>query len=82
MARSLYNRIFAHIAGHENVGWFVKDEWGRIVQADASGRFAGIAALDEAQLLGATTAGLPWSNATEQVDIAFIAFLTKKLKND
>ena len=68
VAHSLYNRVFAHIAGHENVGWFVKDESGQIVKADASGRFARIAALDEAQLLGATTADLPWSNAVAQVD--------------
>ena len=80
MAHSFYNRIFAHIAGHENVGWFVKDTSGRIVKADASGRFARIAALDEAQLLGATTADLPWSSATEQVNEADARVLAGEVK--
>ncbi len=66
---SLYNKVFAHVAGHENVGWFAKDAAGQIVKVDASGRFARMAGLTETEILGATTANLPWSNTAQAVEV-------------
>lgn len=67
MHRSYYNKIFATVAGDDNVGWIAKDLGGRVVKADNSGRFARMVGLTQTELLGSTTASLPWSNLDQEV---------------
>jgi PAS domain S-box-containing protein len=65
-----YKKIFENVVGHENVGWMAKDLSGHIVNADDSGRFARMVGLSQSELIGSTTADLPWSNLEENVRLA------------
>ena len=67
MHRSYYSQVFAAVAGDSNVGWIAKDGGGRVVEADNSGRFARMVGLTQTELLGSTTANLPWSNLEQEV---------------
>jgi len=65
-----YKKVFENVVGHENVGWMAKDLSGHIVNADDSGRFARMVGLSQSELIGSTTADLPWSNLEENVRLA------------
>jgi hypothetical protein len=67
--RSYYNKVFASIAGVDNVGWIAKDIGGCIVKADGSGRFARMVGLTQRELIGSVTANLPWSNLAQEVEV-------------
>ena len=65
-----YHDAFIDLVGPDNVGWFVKNYDGLIVDCDPGFKFAEIANIAPSDFVGSLTDCLPWGHLRKQIDAA------------